>query len=76
MTLGKLTGEQTYDSEGNFTGMDITAQYLDPEKGKARNLAFHYSFYSSNFRGLVEKVLDAVLNGKETPENISNVEVV
>lgn len=76
MTLGKLTGKKTADSEGNFTGMDITGVYLDPNKGYARTVSFHYAFYSNNFRGLVEKVLDAVLKGKETPKNISNVEVI
>ena len=76
MTLGKLTGQQTFDDEGNFTGMDVTGVYLDPNKGCGRTISFHYAFHSNNFRGLVEKVLDAVLNGKETPKNITDVTVV
>jgi hypothetical protein len=75
MTLGRLTGTQTFGENRVFTGMDITAEYRDPKSGKAKLLSFHYAYYTNNLRGMVEKALDAALNGKPTPELFSNIDL-
>lgn len=73
MTLGKLTGTVTRDENNEFNGMDITGRYQSTD-GKFKDVSFHYDFYTNNLRGKVEKVLDAVLNGKEIPEHFTNVQ--
>lgn len=73
MTLGKLTGTVTNNEDGVFNGMDITARYLGNDN-RFKDLSFHYSGYTNNLRGMVEKVLSAILNGKEVPEDFTNVQ--
>lgn len=76
MTLGKITGINTFDQavgeKEEFTGMNITAEFLN-EKGRVSLLSFHYAHYTNDLRGRVESVLHTVLKNKPAPKNISNV---
>lgn len=74
MTLGKITGTKTRNEANEFSGMDITAQYVGQD-GRVKNLSFHYAYWTNNFRGMVEKVLDATFNGKTLPEQFTDVKV-
>jgi hypothetical protein len=75
MTIGKIKATQTYANleEGQlFSGMDITAQYLNP-KGKVAQVNFHYSRYTNDLRGQVERVLSYLASGKPMPEEYTNI---
>lgn len=74
MTLGKITGNQTFNENDVFTGMDITARFLNRDN-KYNTLSFHYAFYTKDLRGRVESVLHTVLNNLEVPINVSDVKV-
>jgi hypothetical protein len=76
MTLGRLTGTQTFDQTEKgrlFSGMDITAEYVN-EKGRMATLTFHYSYFTNDLRGKVERVLKYLESGKPMPEEFSNVQ--
>jgi hypothetical protein len=72
---GKITSVQTFNEDGEPTGMDITAQYLDKEANEVRNLSFHYDFFTTNVKGMVDKLLQSRLNGYDSLEHFSNVEI-
>jgi hypothetical protein len=72
MRIGKIKGTATFGENHTFTGTDVYAEYLN-KKGYVSELTFHYDFYTNNLHGLVTKVLDAYLNDKPTPDNVSNV---
>lgn len=74
MTLGKITGTKTRNENNEFNGMDITARFLASD-GRFKDLSFHYAYWTNNFRGMVEKVLDANLTGKTLPEQFTDVKV-
>jgi len=78
MTLGKITGTKTFDQAAGekeeFTGMDITAEFLN-EKGRVSLLSFHYAHYTNDLRGRVESVLQTILKNKPAPKNVSDVVV-
>ena len=75
MTLGSITGTKTFDENRTFTGTDITARFSEPKTGTWKTVTFHYSYETNNLRGMVEKALDAHLNGKPIPERFSNISV-
>lgn len=75
MKTGKITSTETFDENGEATGMNITAEYLDTQENKVRNVSFHYDFYTLNPKGMVDKLLQSRLNGKESLEHFSNVEL-
>jgi hypothetical protein len=78
MTLGKITGTKTFEQapgeKEEFTGMDITAEFLN-ENGRTSFLSFHYAHYTNDLRGRVESVLHTILKNKPAPKNVSDVVV-
>jgi hypothetical protein len=73
MKIGRITGTPTFDERRIFNGMDITAEYLD-QKERVRSLSFHYAYATNNLQGWVEKVLNSVLENKEAPQDVTNIQ--
>ena len=77
MTTGRIKGTQTFDQteQGRiFSGMDVYAEYLD-EKGRIRELTFHYSYHTNDLRGHVERVLHYMASSKPMPTEYTKVEM-
>lgn len=75
MTLGKIKHSVIKkNAEGEFGGMDVTAEFLNKE-GKPSVISFHYDFFSLDVRGLVEKAIHYHENSQGVPEHFSNVVV-
>lgn len=74
MTLGKITGKQTFNESKEFIGMDITARFLN-ENGKFNSLSFHYAFYTNDLRGKVESVLMRFFKKVDYPSTVTDVKV-
>lgn len=74
MKLGKIKSTQTFGENRVFSGMDITAEFLDA-KGNGSEVSFHYAYHTNDLAGKVFSVLSSVLNNKPLPEAVTDVKV-
>ena len=70
MRIGKIASKQAFNEDRVFSGLDITAQYLD-DKNRISVMSFRYALLTDNLQGIVEKTLHAFLENKKMPKNVS-----
>jgi len=72
MKIGQIRSQILKDN-GKFTGIKLTAAYLEDTTQRVREISFVYNAFTLNFQGLIESVLSSVSNNKPLPDFVSEV---